>query len=395
MQFQDALTLDAPRKLRDGYLVAQALAARAGVYDYLGSEVDPQGAKFKPNDVVKVYRPAEEVFAADSVASFFAKPITNDHPTVSVTADNWKQHTRGAVMGAKRRVIDKEEYLAFDLALMDADAISAVESGKRELSNGYACDLAFEDGTAPDGTAYQAVQRNIRGNHVAIVDRGRAGSQCRIGDAKSDGGNEWSACDALPHLIDHLKGKRSMNFIMLDGLKVDLDDGDAVKALVTKLQTQASDAITARDTAVSQTVADAATIVAKDAEIAALTQKLADAAITPAKLADAAKEYADVQEKAKALGVQFAADADTASIKKAVVDAKMGDKAKDYPAEHIAIAFDSLTAGVKVGDGGQQHQQHQVITAPVALGDAAQKEHAAWQQANDHNSWRTAGTAAN
>lgn len=186
-----------------------------------------------------------------------------------------------------------------------------------------------------------------------------------------------------------------MNFIMLDGLKVDLDDGDAVKALVTKLQTQASDAITARDTAVSQTVADAATIVAKDAEIAALTQKLADAAITPAKLADAAKEYADVQEKAKALGVQFAADADTASIKKAVVDAKMGDKAKDYPAEHIAIAFDSLTAGVKVGDGGQQHQQHQVITAPVALGDAAQKEHAAWQQANDHNSWRTAGTAAN
>lgn len=364
VQFSDALTLDAPRKLRDGYLVAQALAARAGVYDYLGSEVDPQGTKFKPNDVVKVYRPAEEVFAADSVASFFAKPITNDHPTVSVTADNWKQHTRGAVMGAKRRVIDKDEYLAFDLALMDAEAINAVESGKRELSNGYACDLAFEDGVAPDGTAYQAVQRNIRGNHVAIVDRGRAGSQCRIGDGApqiSDGGNDWSACDAIPEIIQDLKRTRFMNFIMLDELKVDLADADAVKAAVTKLQAAKDAAITAKDEAEAKVATLTTESATKDAKIVTLEKQIEDAKLTPAKLREAAKAYALTVDKAKALGVTVTDEMDEAAIQKAVVTAKLGDAAKDWTADQIAVSFATMTADAKI------EPKHDPISAPRAF----------------------------
>lgn len=360
MKFQDALTIDAPRKTSDGFLVTRARAARAGVYDYLGSEVDPKGTKFKPNDVVKVYRPEAEVFDKASVHSFIAKPITNDHPSQPVTAANWRDHTRGGVMNALR----DGDFLAFDLTIMDAQAVADVEAGKRELSNGYACDLAFEDGTAPDGTAYQAVQRNIRGNHVAIVARGRAGSACRIGDGApqiSDGGNEWSACDAIPEIIQDLKRTRFMNFIMLDELKVDLADADAVKAAVTKLQAAKDAAITAKDEADKKVATLTTESATKDAKIVTLEKQIEDSKLTPAKLRDAAKAYALTVDKAKALGVTVTDEMDEAAIQKAVVAAKLGDAAKDWTDVQIAASFATMTADANV------EPRHDPIRAPRAM----------------------------
>ncbi|GAA4827370.1 DUF2213 domain-containing protein [Sphingosinicella ginsenosidimutans] len=364
MQFCDRLTIDRSHRSRDGYLRVTAKAARTGVQDYLGREVDPEGKHFAADQVVKVYRPPEEVFAADSVASFIGRPITDDHPAVPVTAKNWRDLARGVIGGAVR----DGEWLRFDLALMDADTVAKVDGGKRELSNGYSADLSIEDGTAPDGTAYQAVQRRIRGNHIALVDRARAGPEARI----ADGGNKiFADCDFAPVILiaDAATETNTMpKFLTLDGLKVDLADAEAVEAAIAKLQRQANDAATKLTAAEAKNVADAATIVAKDAEIADLKAKLADAAITPAKLADAAKEYADVQAKAKALGVSFAEDADTAAIKKAVVDAKMGDKAKDYTADHIDIAFAALT---KDATPDAPAPTVQPLGRPVSVADGA------------------------
>lgn len=119
---------------------------------------------------------------------------------------------------------------------------------------------------------------------------------------------------------------------------------------IRKLEGQLSDTASAKDAADAKIVEHAATITAKDAKIAELEGNLADAAITPAKLRDAAKVYAGVCDKAKALGVTFAEDADTNTIMRAVVDAKMGDAAKDYTADHIAIAFAALTKDAKAAD---------------------------------------------
>lgn len=344
VQLSDALTLDTPRRSSDGYVRVRARSARAGVYDYLGIEVDPEGKRFKATDTVKVYRPAEEVFDKASLASFALRPITDDHPTVPVAASNWRDHARGTIIGA----VKDGEYVGFDLAFMDADTVSKLDSGKRELSNGYSCDLSFEDGTAPDGTAYQAVQRNIRGNHVALVDRGRAGPECRVKD--SAGRPAFAVCDANPAALSALTppiGDIPMKTLTIDGLRVP-NVSDEAEAAIVKLQADAASLTGKLKDAEDKNVADAASIVAKDAEIADLKAKLADAAITPAKLADAAKEYADVKAKATALGVAFGDDADTAAIKKAVVDEKMGDAAKAYTADHIAIAFDALTKDAKV-----------------------------------------------
>lgn len=380
----DVLTLDAPKRTRDGYMAVRAKAARTGVYDYAGSEVDPENKHgLRDTPIVKVLRDDQTVFDNTSARSFIGKPITDDHPAEPVTSKNWKDLARGTVMGAMR----DGDYLTFDLLLTDAEAIAKVDAGKRELSNGYSTDLQFGDFTAPDGTKCQARQTSIVGNHVALVDRGRAGSNCAIKD-------RFAACDALPaDLLDRLTsiGDTPMKTLTIDGLKVP-NVSDEAEAAIVKLQADkaAADAkVTELD---AKTVADAATIVAKDAEIADLKAKLADAEITPAKLADAAKEYADVQAKAKAVGVTIAADADTAAIKKAVVDAKMGDAAKDYSADHIAIAFDALTKDAKVEDAGNTVQP---IGAPKIVGDSATNIEAArkrWlaDKANAHRSSRAA-----
>lgn len=349
MQFTDALELGKPRRTKEGYLAVRARAARAGVYDYLGSEVDPEGAHFKADQVVKVYRPEEEVFAKDAVHSFLMKPITDNHPSVPVTADNWKQYARGVAAAAIR----DGDHLAFDLLLMDVAAIEALDSGKRELSNGYACELEIGDGTAPDGTAYQATQRTIRGNHIALVDKGRAGPTCRI----SDGGNKlFEACDSAAVILDALKEPKQMsNFILHDGLKVDLSDADAVKALVAKLQGQITDANTARETA-AKALTDATAehdkaMGAKDAEIEKLKEQIVD----ETKIDELADAKAEVVGKAKAvLGDKMpeTKGKSIADVRRAAVAAKFGDAAvTDKSDDYVEARFDAMTADAKAEDG--------------------------------------------
>jgi uncharacterized protein len=373
--FADRLTLDASRRTKDGYLAVRAKAARTGVYAYDGTEIDPDNKHgLRDAGTVHVLRDEATVFDEAAVRSFIGKPITDDHPMNPVTAANWKDHARGMVMGAKW---EEGGYLAFDLLLTDAATIKKVDEGKRELSNGYATELEFGDFAAPDGTKCAARQVKISGNHVALVDRGRAGAECRIADAAS--------CDTIPRtmlaeMLDHMLGdERTYNqgdaddkngrqrretvdngvsqmgtkTITFDNMPIEATDQS--EAAIRKLEGQLADSATRLTTAdkalkdeQAKVVERDATITAKDAKITELEGQLKDAAITPAKLQDAAKEYADVCGKAKALGVTFAEDADLDAVKKAVVDAKMGDAAKDYSAEHIAIAFDALVKDAKV-----------------------------------------------
>jgi hypothetical protein len=336
MQFHDSLTLDAPRLTKDGFMKVRAKAARAGVYDYLGMEVDPEAKRVGARDTVKVYRPNDEVFATDSVSSFIAKPVTNNHPDEPVNAGNWTQHARGVNMGALR----DGDYLAFDLVVMDAALISDIGAGKRELSNGYSCVLDWTAGVTDAGEQYDAIQRNIRGNHIAVVDKGRAGHECAIKD--SGGGNLFAVCDANPQAISTISNEGYKMKITLDGVSVTLTDASEVQAAFDKKTSELTAVIAAKDAETAKVVVLTAESVTKDAEIAKLTADLVASAITPAKLRDAAKSYADAQVKAKAFGVEPDENDSEDMIKKKVVGKAMGDKAKDYTADHIAIAFDAL-----------------------------------------------------
>jgi hypothetical protein len=387
MLFTDALSFDHPRKTQDGYMVVRARAARAGIYDYLGAEVDPKGEHgFAADQTVKVYRPESEVFAADSVASFLMKPVTNDHPAEPVTAANWRDNAKGVV----GRALRDGEYLAFDIVLMDKGIIDSVESGKRELSNGYASIVDFTPGETETGDAYDAVQRQIRGNHVAVVDRGRAGPMCRISDA--------AACDKLPgaDLIALLTDERTYSddfrddktgtidgrprptkdgdakmphTLIIDGLQV-TEVSDPAKAAIEKLQAQASslqDKLTASETKVGELTA---TVSTKDGEIKALEQKLEDAKVSPQQLEQMARDRALLIATAKAVDPSVVTDGKSdAEIREAVVRAKLGDAANGMDEAGIGGAFKVLTKDVKPAET-KDGLREAIGSQPVSVDDA-------------------------
>jgi uncharacterized protein len=175
MNFVDAIALlPTRRRTADGYLVAMARAARSGIQIYAGREVGRADLAH-----VRVYRAPEEVFASDSLASYAHKPLTVEHPSVAVSAANWKEHSVGYIGDEVTR---EGEFVRVPLMLTDAAAIAALEAGKAELSAGYSAQIVWGDGTAPDGSKYDAKQTSIRINHVALVSAGRAGASVRIDD---------------------------------------------------------------------------------------------------------------------------------------------------------------------------------------------------------------------
>lgn len=177
-QFTDHIQLDDTSQMqttRDGYLVASPRVARIGVQLYSGAEMG------RPDkEVVRVCRPDGEVFSNDALKTFAHRPITNGHPIDMVTSRNWCQVSIGHSGGEVARDGD---FIRVPLVLMDEAAIAEVRAGKAELSVGYTADIRWGEGKTPQGEAYDAVQANIRANHIALVDAARGGPQLRIGDA--------------------------------------------------------------------------------------------------------------------------------------------------------------------------------------------------------------------
>lgn len=156
----------------EGFLVAPAKIARTGIQVYSARELGLDGGDKR----IRLYRSPEEV--AKSVKSFESKTATDDHPPEDVTASNWKTYAVGDV----RDVAMDGNYVSARIIVRDEDAKRAVRDGKAELSCGYAFDLDLTPGRTADGEEFDGWQRNIEGNHVAIVDAGRAGSHVRIAD---------------------------------------------------------------------------------------------------------------------------------------------------------------------------------------------------------------------
>lgn len=361
MQFTDAVTVAGTRRRDDGSLLADARIARTGIQTYLGSEVG------KPDmAMVRVYRPGTEVFAEDTLKSAAHRPVTNDHPAELVTADNWKRH---AVGQTGDEITGEGIFIRVPLMVSDGETIKAIEAGKQELSAGYTCDLAFEPGTTPAGEAYDAIQKNIRINHVAVVQRGRAGSQVRIGDGAA---HQWGAAP-IPPTID--KEPRTMSdalrTVVVDGLSVSTTDQGA----------QAIDKLTKERDSARQATTDAAAthataIAAKDEEIGTLKadlKKAQDAAIKPADLDRMVADRAALVSTVKTIDGKIVADGKTdAELRKAAVAAKLGDEmVKDASEAEIAGMFKAIAKDVKPNDPFRQAIQSGVQANDATLTDAA------------------------
>ncbi|WPH64029.1 DUF2213 domain-containing protein [Vibrio phage vB_VpP_1] len=207
----------------EGFLIVPGKVARTGIQEYFAYELGITDRN--PNEIVKVYRPEDEVFKDSSLASYQDKDVTNDHPSKLVDSESYKTVSVGHIRtsGAK-----DGDFVIADIIIKDKQAIADVESGKVELSAGYTAEYVREPGVTKDGQEYEYVQRNIVINHVALVDRARAGREATLFDSSKeiiymgivtlDSGVSVEVAD---------KNAATMIQSKIDGLKTEVSDANA------------------------------------------------------------------------------------------------------------------------------------------------------------------------
>lgn len=172
----------------EGYLLCLGVpVARTGELEYAPDVVPIEARGDGP---VLIMREPEDVFAPEAIASFEGKPTTVDHPEEDVTPKNWSELAVGHAQNLRRGEGVQADLLLADLLISDKEAIDLVRGGLREISCGYDADYEEE---APG----RGRQRNIRGNHIALVRRGRCGPRCKINDNREDNMKKPSFKDQL------------------------------------------------------------------------------------------------------------------------------------------------------------------------------------------------------
>ena len=150
--------------------------AKAGVFDYLLSEVFSQVEKDKDR-IVRVCREFENLKANKD--SFKGKPIKWDHFWVG--KEGQTQTADGAIFGEVRA---DEPYLKADLIIYNKDLIAKIEAGEVvELSPAYEANIEAIEGSY-NGDGYSYLQKLKEVNHLAVVETGRSGSDLKIQDKK-------------------------------------------------------------------------------------------------------------------------------------------------------------------------------------------------------------------
>jgi hypothetical protein len=378
----------AARITRDGYLVADALVGRANnIQEYRAAELGLTDRA--PDEVIRIFRPADKVFAKDALASLAHRPITLDHPAENVTAENWR---RLAVGDVGDEIVRDGEFIRVPIKIMDGPAIASVQSDRREFSLGYSANLDFTPGVH-DGQAFDAVMEGFRFNHLAAVKLARGGSDLRIVDERTDDDRRKPAEQAPVSSPKAQPRDATMpHTLIIDGLQVP-NVSDEAKAAIEKLQGQVKDANTQVGTLTADLATANTTIQTRDGEIVALNAKLKDAEVTPERLQQLADARAKVIEDAKAIDPKVVTDGKTdAEIKKAAVTARLGDAAKDMADAAIDGAFRALVGSTPATDAVRATIASGTVTAGDARVDYDKARDA--QKKSLRDGWKNPATPA-
>lgn len=312
LRFTD-LRLDAStiQELPDGSIKVLGQLTHPGIFQYR----NPDGSSRKE------WRPREEVFSKEALASFAGVPVTINHPRQSdgqrlVTAKSWKKDAVGHIGDNVR---EDGGHVVADIYIRDADAVAHVRSHRlKHISCGYNVQFDATPCTTPEGERVDGVQRNMRGNHVALLPEGvapRGGAECVL---------------RLDSNGDELKSG------------VDIE---SLQAQVTALTSELAKART-----------DAAELPKVKADLVAAQTKIAELgeALKPERLDALADSRAAVVALAKADGVETAGKS-TVAIKRAVVAKRTPDLAArvdsldENALDAVMTAYKSAPAASPVG----------------------------------------------
>lgn len=323
MQRYDTVTLQAVQT-DEGFYNDSPVIGRTGILIYRNADGTER----------REYRPPEEAFNDDSLQSIRGKPVTLGHHGM-VTADNiGNAKAVGTVLSAARK---DGNTIRADVVIYNLDTTD------RELSCGYTTTLDETAGVTPDGEHYDAVQRNIRYNHLAIVTRGRAGvarlnldgeqyieeSEDSMEKIKLDSGLEYDAAPEVKLAFDSMKAKAEADKKAFDELQAKYD---VASAEVEKLK---ADAVKAEEA-------------------------------YKADFAEAVKTALELREIAKEKGVENADGMSNDEIKRAVIakvypDVKLDGKSADY----IEAVFD-MSKAVKAEKADKMADQREKLNSKPA-----------------------------
>ena len=152
--------------------------SKAGVFPYLGSTINAPD----PDRIYQVYRPAEELADPDCIESFKLVPWVIEHSMLGEGETSAESKGVEGILGED--VYYKDGYLRGNIKVFSDRLADLIDSGMRELSLGYKCVYEFESGSI-NGEPFDAIQRKIRGNHIATVEEGRMGHEVAVLDSST------------------------------------------------------------------------------------------------------------------------------------------------------------------------------------------------------------------
>lgn len=295
----DAIKNDRYEITPEGFLTCRATVTRAGVFDYTDDE----------GNIIRELRSPEEVFAQESLTTLKMIPVTFQHPEEKrVTVDNNRRLNVG-ITG--ENVTHDDEFVQCTVKIMDKAVVAYVLDRHRqgkdvELSCGYEAEVLPVAGEHPAEGHYDAVQKNIRYNHLSIVPRGRAGHNVKL-------------------KLDQTHKEKTMFTFIRKAMKLDGFTMDAIEAEVPPEAKGVLDRLSAKLDEAVEVIRDGA------AKIAALTKK-----------ADEAQAKVDtMEEEVKKLKADNTALSDPAGEK---IQAIIADrKALETVAQKIKVDTDGLS----------------------------------------------------
>jgi hypothetical protein len=307
-------SLAPPQRLASGFVRFDAFLARSGCLTYVLAD---GGTRTE-------YRPPEENRRAETLDSFALAPLTLDHPPGRrVDSTNAKRYSVGAV---ERPVMDGDRMRA-KLLVTDAAAVAAIAAGKQQVSCGYSCELLEEPGTAPDGQRYDAVQRNVEGNHVAITDTARAGPSIRLRADSMD----LDISEVSPTEVK--KGAPTVALKKIRADHVEVEVPEALVAHVDSLLETIATATKALEGEKARADAAAAEVVKLKAEVASMPTRIAEAAKVRAEL-----EGVAARAEVKADGLS------TEALRAAIAAKVTGVKCDGVSPEYVAGLYSAAVA---------------------------------------------------
>lgn len=179
-RFRKKITFDKKEiDTNDFWLIKDNPMTKIGVFPYLGRQISPE---LEPDKIYQVLRPEEELTSPETLKSLELIPLVNEHTMLGTKDGMMPAEEKGVhgVTGQHPKV--QKPLITNDLKVFSEELKNEIENGKKELSAGYSCRYDLTPGEY-NGQHYDAIQRDVRFNHIALVGEGRMGKDVRVMDS--------------------------------------------------------------------------------------------------------------------------------------------------------------------------------------------------------------------